>query len=195
MGTLILELVFLFEFLLSNIPARLGRLLRSIYWSRRFRQSKFPLSIGTGVEISGAKNIELGAEIYIVDRSVIRSEKGALSIGSRFALNGNARIVADFGEIQIGDDVMIGPNVVIRASNHNFERTDISMWDQGQQLGGKIVIGDDVWIGANVVVVSNVSIGSHVIIAAGAVVTKDVPDYAVVAGVPAKILKFRGMHS
>ena len=52
-------------------------------------------------------------------------------------------------------------------------------------------IGDDVWIGTNVIILPGVNIGSHCIIGAGAVVTKDVPDYAVVGGVPAKVIRYR----
>jgi galactoside O-acetyltransferase len=91
------------------------------------------------------------------------------------------------GRIVIGNDVMIGPNAVLRASNHGAERIDVPMWNQ-PHTGGTIEIGDDVWIGANVVVVPNVKIGSHAIVAAGAVVTRDVPDYALAAGVPARVI-------
>jgi len=90
----------------------------------------------------------------------------------------------------IGSSVMVGPNVTIRASNHHTDDPDRPMLDQGQ-TGGRIVIGDDVWIGANAVIVPNVTVGSHVIVAAGAVVTRDVPDYAVVAGVPARVIADR----
>jgi acetyltransferase-like isoleucine patch superfamily enzyme len=61
------------------------------------------------------------------------------------------------------------------------------MWNQ-DHTGGTIEIGDDVWIGANAVIVPDVKIGSHAIIAAGAVVTRDVPEYAIAAGVPARTI-------
>ena len=77
--------------------------------------------------------------------------------------------------------------VLAKISNHRIEDPDRTMWDQGQ-TGGRIVIGDDVWIGASAVIVPNVTVGSHVVIAAGAVVTRDVPDYAIVAGVPARVI-------
>ena len=115
-------------------------------------------------------------------------------MGSRITINGNARVVADFGIIEIGSGIMIGPNVVIRASNHGTVRPDIPIWEQGQ-TGGRIVVGDDVWIGANAVIVAGVTVGSHVVVAAGAVVTRDVPDYAVVAGVPAKVIADRRERS
>jgi maltose O-acetyltransferase len=92
--------------------------------------------------------------------------------------------------VTIGDYVMMGPNVRIITRIHNYSRTDIPMMQQGKTQF-ETIIGDDVWIGANVVLTNNVKIGSHSIIAAGAVVTKDVPEWAIVGGVPAKLIKFR----
>lgn len=172
------------------LPGRAGRALRALYWAPRFAASGRRLSLGRGVEIGCPANMHLGSDIYVVDGATLRACAGKLSIADRFALNGGARVVADWGEIAIGSGVMVGPNVVIRASNHSVDRTDLPMWDQGQ-TGGRIVIGDDVWIGANAVIVPGVTIGSHVIVAAGAVVTHDVPDYAIAAGVPAKVIRDR----
>ena len=91
----------------------------------------------------------------------------------------------------IGDDVMFGPEVTILSGGHNFERTDIPMREQGNTPRRPVVIGNDVWIGTRVTILPGIRIGSHAIIAAGAVVTKDVPEYAIVAGNPAVIKKFR----
>lgn len=90
----------------------------------------------------------------------------------------------------IGNNVIMGPDVKIYTKNHKFESIDIPIQYQGH-TNEKTVIGNDVWLGANVVITPGVKIGNHIIIAAGAVVTKDVPDYAIVGGVPAKILKSR----
>jgi galactoside O-acetyltransferase len=178
--------------LVGALPGRAGRLLRRLYYGVLLRKSGARLSIGRRVEIGCPRNIELGDDIYLVDGAVLRAcGSSRLRIAGRFAANGNARVIADGdGEIVIGHSVMLGPNVVIRASNHASERSDVDIWQQGQR-SGRIVIGDDVWIGANAVVVPDVTIGSHVVVAAGAVVTRDVPDYAVVAGVPARIIADR----
>lgn len=179
------------EAFLRILPGATGRFLRKQYYRLRLQQTGSQISIGTGVEIVSPRNISLGNEIYMVDGAILRACDGRLVIGDRFAVNGNARIVADCGgEIIIGNEVMIGPNVVIRASNHGHERHDVSIWEQGQ-TGGKIIIGDDVWIAANAVILPGVTIGSHSIVAAGAVVTKDVAAYSIVAGVPAKSIAKR----
>lgn len=170
------------------IPGRAGRLLRRIFYRVALAGSGPVLSIGEHVEIGCPGRITLGNEVYFVPGAVLRACGGAtLKTGDRVTVNGNARIIADFGTIEIGSGIMIGPNVVIRASNHQTTRHDIPIWEQGQ-TGGRIVIGDDVWIGANVVIVAGVTIGSHVVVAAGAVVIRDVPDYAIAAGVPARVI-------
>ncbi len=174
--------------LLAAIPGRTGRLLRRLYYRAVLAAAGPVLSIGRHVEVACPGNIRLGNEIYLVDGVVLRACGGAsLRMGDRVSINGNARLIADFGSITIGSGIMIGPNVVIRASNHGTARTDLPMWEQGQ-TGGTISIGDDVWLGANAVVVAGVTIGSHVVVGAGAVVTRDVPDFAIVGGVPARVI-------
>ena len=95
------------------------------------------------------------------------------------------------GPITIGNDVMMGPEVVMYTTRHNDERTDIAMRYQGMKERAPIVIGNDVWIGRRVIIMPGVRVGDGVIIGAGAVVTKDIPPYCVVGGVPAKIIRYR----
>ena len=95
------------------------------------------------------------------------------------------------GPLEIGDNVMMGRWVNIMTNSHDTSRTDIPMNMQGSKPKQKVKIGSDVWIGNRVIILPGKTIGNGVIIGAGAVVTKDVPDYAVVAGVPAKIIKYR----
>lgn len=179
------------EAFFSLLPGKIGRWIRRYYFGLRLNKSGPRLSIGRFVEFSSPQNISFGNEIYIVDGAVLRADEGQIIIGNKFALNGNARIVADCGgKIIIGNSVMVGPNTIIRASNHKSESAAIDIWLQGQ-TGGTIIIGDDVWIAANVVILPGVKIGSHSVIAAGAVVTKDVPEYSVVAGVPARVISKR----
>ena len=96
-----------------------------------------------------------------------------------------------YGKVVIGNDVMMGPECWIYTQNHAFDRLDIPMKDQGPQCEKQVVIGNDVWIGGRVTILPGVHIGNGCIIGAGAVVTKDVPDYAIVGGNPAKVIRFR----
>lgn len=85
---------------------------------------------------------------------------------------------------------MMGPDVVILTHTHNIDCTDISMGDQSARVA-KVTIGNDVWIGMRSIIMPGVKIGNGAVIGAGAVVTKDVPDYAVVGGIPARVIRFR----
>ena len=97
-----------------------------------------------------------------------------------------------FGSVTIGDDVMMGTDCLIYTQNHEFSRTDCPMRLQGFQKEKPVVIGSDVWIGGRVTILPGVHIGNGVVVGAGAVVTKNVPDNVVVAGNPAVIIKTRG---
>ncbi len=78
----------------------------------------------------------------------------------------------------------------MRATNHAFSRTDVPIWQQGH-VPGKIEIADDVWIGGHATILDGAVIGKGAIVAAGAVVTGVVPAYAIVGGVPARLLRWR----
>lgn len=84
----------------------------------------------------------------------------------------------------------MGLDVTILTHTHNIERTDIPMGQQGMRIS-EVVIGNDVWIGMRVIIMPGVKVGDGVVIGAGAVVTKNVPDFAIVGGVPAKGIKYR----
>lgn len=96
-----------------------------------------------------------------------------------------------YGDVRIGKNVMMGTNCIIYTRNHAFDRVDIPMQQQGFSEVKPVIIDDDVWIGGRVTILPGVHIGKGAIIGAAAVVTKNVPEYAVVAGNPAKVLKFR----
>lgn len=129
---------------------------------------------------------EVGEDVNIERMADIASNK--LKIGSHSGIGVRSYLQ---GDITIGDYVMMAPDVSIFTTNHNTERIDIPMSLQGNAPEKPVVIGNDVWIGTRVTIMGGVKIGNHTIIAAGAVVTKDVPDYAVVGGVPAKVIKYR----
>lgn len=86
---------------------------------------------------------------------------------------------------------MMGQDCIILTQNHNWENLNIPIMEQGYEERKNVYIEDDVWIGARVTILPGVTVGAHSIIGAGAVVTKDVPEYVIVAGVPAKVIKMR----
>ena len=145
--------------------SRGGKLAKKL---REWSASKF--LVHTGKDI----NIERGAIITSL-----------MEIGDRSGVGIDA--VID-GKVIIGQDVMMGPNVTIHTRNHRFERLDIPMNQQGRTEERPVIIGDDVWIGGHVIILPGRHIGNGAIVGAGAVVTKDVPPYAIVGGNPAKII-------
>ena len=123
----------------------------------------------------------------------INIEKGAhfsseVSLGNNSGIGINCEIVP---YVTIGDDVMMGPECMIYTSNHGMDRTDIPMWKQQSTEVEPVVIGNAVWIGARVIILPGVHIGDGCVIGAGSVVTKDVEEYTVVAGNPAKFIRKR----
>ncbi|KAJ5025546.1 galactoside O-acetyltransferase [Bipolaris maydis] len=108
-----------------------------------------------------------------------------ISIGPRFFANFNLTIL-DCSLVTIGARCMFGPNVSIFAATHE---TEVQSRRDNIEYGRPVVVGDDCWIGGNVVILPGVTIGRGVTVAAMSVVTKDVPDFSVVMGQPAKVVK------
>ncbi|MBE6981891.1 MAG: CatB-related O-acetyltransferase [Ruminococcaceae bacterium] len=111
-----------------------------------------------------------------------------VSLGDYSGIGVNAKI---YGSCTIGDYVMMGEDCTVITRNHRYDRTDIPMMHQGFEEEKPVTIGNDVWIGDRVTILPGVQIGDGCVIAAGAVVTKSIPPYAIAAGVPAKVIRFR----
>lgn len=104
---------------------------------------------------------------------------------------GNHSTISCFNKIYVGRGVLTGPHVWIGDNNHKYENPHIPIKFQGVQIkkGDRVLIDSGTWIGTNVVVVGNVRIGKNCVIGANSVVTKDIPDYCVAVGIPAKVVK------
>lgn len=155
----------------SDVPYNLGS--KRI---RRFLCKRIFKSMGENVNIEHGAFFASGRDIEIGDNS---------------GLGLNCRVT---GPLKIGRDVMVGPDVMIFTQNHETIRLDIPMRLQTAPKK-PVVIEDDVWIAARVIILPGVTVHKGAILGAGAVVSKDVPEYAVVGGVPAKVIKFRNSEA
>lgn len=140
-----------------------------------------------GVEIGN--NFTLGKYAVIECTGVLRNVGNSLKIGNNVGIN-HYCFIGVRGNIIIGNNVIFGPRVNVFSENHIFDRLDTPIKNQGVKKENTI-IGNNVWIGANASIMAGVKVGNGCVIAAGSVVTKDIPDFSVVGGVPAKIIKNR----
>jgi acetyltransferase-like isoleucine patch superfamily enzyme len=177
--------------LLAIFPGRLGFFLRSIVFSKLLFDCGGGSSWGLGVELRGWANIGIG-ENFSCDRFCsIYANAGLIRIGNNVSLNSSVIINAELGEkIVISDNCLIGPNVILRSSNHNYEKKGILIKNQGHRPR-EVILHEDVWVGANSVILPGVVLSRGVVVGAGSVVTKSFPEYAVIAGVPAKLIELR----
>ncbi len=126
----------------------------------------------------------------VVENGVYFGNGKGLKVGNEVGLSSNIKILSR--NIEIGNYVMIGEDSLFLGGTHKFDDISKPMGHQGRTENSPLTIGSDVWIGVRVIVLPGCKqIGNGVIIGAGAVVTKDIPDYAIVGGNPAKILKYR----
>ena len=131
---------------------------------------------------------KMGNDVYIMSSCMIQTPSG-IELGDYTRINHHT-VLSGHGHLKIGKYVMVGNNCNILTSLHGFQDVSIPMMHQGITYG-PVTIEDDVWIGANVVIMPDVIIGKGAIIGANAVVTEDVPPYAIVGGVPAKLIRYR----
>jgi acetyltransferase-like isoleucine patch superfamily enzyme len=212
---------FLIKYELSMLIANstfgcLGLLLRKLFYQTLFASVGKKVFFGRNITIRHSKKIILHDQVVLDDLCVLdgNSENSfGLEIGRKTMIARNVQLAAKGGRIKLGENIGIGSNCVVHAGRSNlvqignnviiapyvyiggtryhYNRLDIPMVEQGTDPQGGVIIGDDVWIGAGAVIVDGIKIGSHAIVGAGAVVTKDVPGYSIVGGVPAKIISSR----
>ncbi len=139
----------------------------------------------TRLDVLPFNNFRLGHHSTIESFCTINNGVGDVTIGND-TLVGMSNVI--IGPVQIGDDVILAQNIVMSGLNHAYSDVSIAISKQPVTTA-QIVVENECWIGANVVITAGVTIGRHSVVAAGAVVTKDVPPLCVVAGNPARIIK------
>lgn len=158
------------------------RLLAPLY-QHRGRGSKIYRSVR--MDTPPYRRFALGRNSVVESYCCINNAVGDVVIGDHTRIGIHNTII---GPVSIGSHVNLAQGVTITALNHNFDNPTLRIDQQGVSTRA-VTVGDDVWIGANAVVLPGVTVGSHSVIAAGAVVTHNVPPHTVAAGVPAKVIK------
>lgn len=200
--------------LIAPFPGGLGFLLRKKLYRSLFKKTGQGLILGRNVVLRHPKNIEVNDNVTIDDNCVIdgrgagennlvfednviinrncmvQSKSGPIKIGKRTSIGCNCVIISMAG-IELGEAVVMAGNCYLSAGKYHFEDKSIPIMDQGAYSNGPIKIGKHAWIGTSVTILDGVTIGEGAIIGAGALVNKDIPDFAIAAGVPAKVIGTR----
>jgi len=204
------------QMLAGWIPTVLGIGVRALLYRLMLRSDGWA-AVESGVRLRFAGNIRLGEGCYLDHGVYVHACPGGVAIGDRSivmhgsvlhvynfrnlpdagiqigadSLIGEYNVIRGQGGVRIGDRVYTSPMTQIIAVDHVFDDPERPFVEQGITARG-IVIEDDVWIGANAVITDGVRVGRGAVVAAGAVVTADVPPHTVVGGVPARVLRAVG---
>ena len=146
--------------------------------------------IGKSSKIVNPKNLTIKNGVQIAPYCLICSHgKSKIVLEENVSIGMFSRI-ACINRIIIAKNVLTGPNIFISDYNHAYQDIEKPIAQQGNTPAtAEVVIGEDSWIGTNVVICGNVHIGKHVVVGAGSFVNKDIPDYCVVVGNPARVVK------
>ena len=202
------------------LPGAVGLWLRKTTYPSLFKAIGKGTVFGHQVTVRHPQRIELGRRVVVADgcvldgrgeantgiradddvvfgeRSAIRCKDGDIVIGKRVGIGFATHLGALGGNrLIIEDDVMIGPHAYLGGVGYHFDRLDVPMREQGHNLKGGLTVGSGTWIGAGAMLLDGAKVGREAIVAAGAVVMGEVPDYAIVGGIPAKIIRSRKDHA
>lgn len=206
------ELVML---LFGQLPGALGLFLRQIFYRPLFKQVGRKVVFGRNLVLRQPHKIVLGDQVIIDDDCTLDAkgeDNEGIVIGDMVTIGRFSAIVCKNADIEIGSHVNIGTMVKIIAANRgkirignsldigsgchfsggSYDYSDADILPSSRRIETKgITVEDLAWIGAGVIILDGVTVGTKSIVAAGAVVTKDIPPYSMAAGVPAEVKKFR----
>ena len=202
------------QWCLGFVPGLPGILVRTLGYRPLLGQGSSVPAMEAGVELLHMDSLHFGKSVYLDQGVRLHASRAAIRIGSccrimrgaylcsyvsnaipdqgivlgeRCWIGVNAVLASGQGGLTLGDNVLVGPGAICVTGDHDFKRVDLEAVDQ-DYTGRPIVIGDNVWIGAGAKVLGGVTVGPRAVIAAGAVVTRDVAPGSVVGGVPARPL-------
>jgi acetyltransferase-like isoleucine patch superfamily enzyme len=202
----------LVNMLFGSLPGAAGFLLRKKAFPRLLRELGSgailgrnivirhgrAISVGTNVTVddnclidgrgAGEAGIRLGDGVIINRNCMLQAKSGPITIGARTTIGSNS-VVVSLGGIHMGEAVLIAGGVYISAGAYRIDDADKAIMDQAAYTHGPISIGDHAWIGTGAILLDGIRVGRGAVIGAGAVVTSDVPERTVVAGVPARVLR------
>ena len=171
------------------IPKNQGRPRRWVVWFiNPFIHHKGKHSIirkFTRMDVHPFNKFHLGDYSTVEDFTVINNGVGDVLIGSRTRIGIGCTLI---GPVSVGNDVGVAQGVVLSGLNHNYEDISKPISKQGVTTA-PIIIEDEVWLGANSVIIAGITVGRHSIVAAGSVVTKNIPPYSLVFGNPARVIR------
>jgi galactoside O-acetyltransferase len=203
---------------LSSVPGALGIALRRIFWQRLFAASGSKVYFGSNVTLMhphritigdravisngctlDARNpasevaIRIGSDVILSQNVMISCKNAEIALGSRIGIGPYAVLQSSDGDsVEIGDDVVIAAHCYIGGGGaYRMDRLDIPIAQQPMRPTGGTRIGRGAWLGANVTVLGGVTIGRDTAVGAGSVVARSLPERAVCAGVPARVLRRR----
>jgi acetyltransferase-like isoleucine patch superfamily enzyme len=201
--------------LFGNLSGGIGYLLRKWSYQPLFKSTGRGIILGKGIVLrhpgkisighrvaiddytlldasgAGEEGIALGDDIIISRNCVIQGKSGPVAIGEKTDIGCNT-IISSTNGIHIGRSVLIAGNCYIGGGRYYSRRPGPPMIEQGLYSEGPVNLGDDVWLGAGVIIPDGRRVGNGCIVGAGAVVTKDLPDYSIAYGIPATVRGYRG---
>jgi acetyltransferase-like isoleucine patch superfamily enzyme len=213
-GILDLFLYELFALFCANLGGGAGYLLRKITAARLFKQCGSKVILGRGLTLRKPKYITIGSNtalddyvmldacigkdnaitigdnVIISKGCVVQAKTGTLSIGAKCDI-GVDTIITSASSITLEQSVLIAGNCYIGGARYHLEDKNRAIMEQGTYSRGPISIGEGSWIGASSTILDGVRIGKGCVIGAGSVVSRDIPDYAIAVGTPARVIKTR----